>query len=206
MKNLISILAHPTSIAALLGLIILIFALIRVRKVKFTTKIITQIGIALAMSTVLSLLKIYQLPQGGSVTFGAMVPILLIALFYGPEMGFLTGFLYGLISLMINPYIFQPIQVLFDYPLPFMALGLVGFFRNKWLLGTIIAVFARFICHFISGVVFFASYAPKGTSPVLYSIIYNASFLSIDAVICIIIMSVLPIKKLYKIANNGYEM
>lgn len=206
MKDFIGILSHPTSIAALLGLMILIFATLRVRKVKFTTKIITQIGIALALSTVLSLLKIYQLPQGGSVTFGDMIPILLIALFYGPEMGFLTGFLYGIITLMINPYILQPIQVLFDYPLPFMALGLVGFFRNKWLLGTIISIFARFLCHFISGVVFFASYAPKGTSPVIYSIVYNASFLSIDAIICIVIMSVLPIKKLYKIANNGQTM
>ena len=143
MKNFIDILSHPTSIAALFGLIILILATLRVRKVKFTTKIITQIGITLALSTVLSLLKIYQLPQGGSVTFGEMVPILLIALFYGPEMGFLTGFLFGIITLMINPYILQPVQVLFDYPLPFMALGIVGFFRNKWLLGTIISILDR---------------------------------------------------------------
>lgn len=204
-KNILEVFSNPTTIAALLGVILLIFVLIRVRKVKFTTKIITQIGIALALSTVLSFLKIYQLPQGGSVTLGAMVPILLIALFYGPEMGFLTGFLYGLISLMIDPYILHPVQVLFDYPLPFMALGIIGFFKNKWLLGTIIAVFARFLCHFISGVVFFASYAPKGTSPVIYSIIYNGSFLIIDAIICIIIMSILPIKRLYRIANNGKQ-
>ncbi|MDI6617991.1 MAG: energy-coupled thiamine transporter ThiT [Clostridiales bacterium] len=201
-KNISEIFSHPVSLIALIGVIILIFVLLHTRKVKLDTKTIAYIGVALALSTILSLIKLYQFPQGGSVTLGAMVPILLMAFLYGPEVGFLTGFLYGIITLIIEPYILHPVQVLFDYPLPFMALGIAGYFKDKKLLGTIIAIFLRFVCHVISGVVFFAQYAPKGMSPLIYSIGYNGSYLGIDAIICIAIISVLPLKRIYYIINK----
>ncbi|NEI39176.1 energy-coupled thiamine transporter ThiT, partial [Rhizobium leguminosarum] len=128
-----------SAIATLVGVLILIAVLLKVKKIKFTTKLVAQVGVVLALSTVLSLFKIYKLPQGGSVTLGSMVPILLIAFFYGPEVGFLTGFLFGIIDLMLEPYLLHPIQVLFDYPLPYMALGFAGYFKNKKLLGTVTA-------------------------------------------------------------------
>ena len=74
---------------------------------------------------------IYHFPQGGGVTLGAMVPILLLSYIYGPLVGMLSGFLFGILSLFFNPYIMHPIQVLFDYPLPFAVLGLAGFFASK---------------------------------------------------------------------------
>lgn len=199
-KNIGEILKHPTSLAALFALIILVVVAIKVRKVKLDTHMIAQIGIALALATVLKIFKIYHLPQGGSITLGSMIPILLMALFYGPEVGFLTGFLYGIITLIMDPYILQPVQVLFDYPLPFMALGLAGYFRDKKIVATIVAVFGRFICHFISGVLFFGSYAPKGQSAVVYSFLSNGGFLVIEGGICVVIMAVLPVKQLYSIA------
>ena len=55
---------------------------------------------------------------------------MLIAFAYGPEVGFLAGFAYGILNLLLNPYILHPVQVLFDYPLPFMALGLWGSSRS----------------------------------------------------------------------------
>ena len=67
----------------------------------------------------------------------------------------------------------HPVQVLFDYPLPFMALGLAGFLKDKKWSGTSIAASIRFTCHFISGVVFFDSFAPDGISPVIYSLLIN---------------------------------
>ncbi|MCR3758327.1 energy-coupled thiamine transporter ThiT [Clostridium felsineum] len=200
-KSIKTISQSPSAIAALIGVLIIIIVLLRIRKIKFSTKLITQIGVVLALATVLSFFKIYKLPQGGNITLGSMVPILLIAFFYGPEVGFLTGFLFGIIDLMIDPYILHPVQVLFDYPLPYMALGFAGYFKNKRLIGTIAAVFIRLLFHVVSGVVFFASSAPKGQSPLIYSIIYNASFLSIDCVICLVIIAIIPFKRLYKIAN-----
>lgn len=194
---------HPASLAAILGVLILAIALIKFKKITFNTRIITHVGLALGLSTVLAIFKLYELPAGGSITLGSMVPIILIALFYGPEIGFLTGLLYGVISLILNPYILHPIQVLFDYPLPFMALGAAGYFKDKKITGTIIAIFLRFVFHYISGIIFWASSAPKGTSPYLYSLIYNGSFLGIDGIICVAIIAALPVKQLYKIVSKN---
>jgi thiamine transporter len=195
-KNFFEIISHPTSLFALLGLILLIIFVAKVKNIKFTTHLITQIGIALALATILKMFRLYQLPQGGSVTLGSMIPIILMALFYGPEVGFITGFLYGMITLILDPYILHPVQVLFDYPLPFIALGLAGYFKNNKLLATFVAVFARFLCHFISGVVFFGSFAPKGMSPAIYSLIMNGIFIGIEGTICLVIMAMLPVKQL----------
>lgn len=202
-KNLTEISAHPTSIFALIALVIFILFIIKVRKIKFNTHLITQIGIALALATILKMFRLYHFPQGGSVTLGSMVPILLMAFLYGPEVGYLTGFLYGIITLILDPYILQPVQVLFDYPLPFMALGLAGYFKNHKLIGTTVAVFGRFICHFISGVIFFGSFAPKGMSPAIYSLLTNGLFMLGEGIICLVIIGVLPIKNLEAILNKS---
>jgi len=199
----------PIAIFALLGVFLLIFAVLKIREIKFTTRMITLIGLSIALATVLQFITILKLPQGGSVTAGSMVPIILIAFFYGPEVGFLTGFLFGIINFMVSPFALHPVQVLFDYPLPFMAIGIVGYFRNfniKGILGGVfIAMFARFACHFISGAVFFGSYAPKGTSVYLYSLLYNGSYMSVETIITLVIIALLPLKRLSKLAlNNAY--
>lgn len=195
-KSIMEVLKHPLSIAALIGLVALIVVLIRIRKIKFDTRLIAQIGIALTLATVLKIFRIYHLPQGGSITLGSMVPILLLAFFYGPEVGYLTGFLYGIITLILDPFILHPVQVLFDYPLPFIALGVAGYFKDKKILGTVAAIFMRFLCHFISGVAFFGSYAPKGMSPVVYSLTLNGVFLAIEGAICVVIIAMLPMDRL----------
>lgn len=196
MDKMTAILASPTSIAALAALFVFIFALLRMKKVTLTTRMMTHIGLALALAAVLHTVRLYHLPQGGSITLGSMVPILLMAMYYGAEVGYLTGFLYGMINLVQDPYILHPIQVLFDYPLPFMALGLAGYFKERMVIGTAMAVLGRFLCHFISGVVFFASYAPPNMSPYVYSLVFNGSYLVPELAICLIIMRVLPVKRL----------
>ena len=197
----------PVAIFALLGVLILIYALLKVKKIKFTTHMITLIGLSIALATVLQFVTILKLPQGGSVTAGSMVPILLISIFYGPEVGFLTGFLFGIINFIVNPFALHPVQVLFDYPLPFMAIGIVGYFRSLnikgILLGVVLAMFARFTCHFISGVVFFGSYAPKGTPVYLYSLLYNGSYMGIETIISCIIIAILPLKRLSKMVMKN---
>lgn len=197
-KNATEISHHPTSVITLIGVLLLVLGFIKIRKVKLNTKMITQIGIALALSAVLQIFRIYHFPQGGGVTFGSLVPILLIALVYGPEVGILAGFLHGMLTLIIDPYILYPTQLLFDYPLPSMALGLAGYFRNqKYLgriLGSIFALFVKFVCHFISGVLFFGSFAPKGISPIIYSLTVNGSLMLVEGSICVVIIAILPMK------------
>lgn len=204
-KSFSKILAHPYSILTLIGVIIILLVLLNVKKIKLTPRLMTQIGLALALATILNMFKITELPSGGAITPGAMVPIILVALLYGPEVGFLTGFLYGLISLVLGPYILHPVQVLFDYPLPFMALGLAGYFKNKKLLGTIVAIIGRFIFHFISGIVFWGANAPDTMSPYLYSLVYNGIYLGANAIICIVIIQLLPISNLYTILNRNSQ-
>jgi thiamine transporter len=202
-ENILTLIKSPTSIIALVGLLIIIGVLIKAKKIKLNSRIIAIIGVSLGLAMVLKVFRIYHLPQGGSITAGSMVPILLVAFFYGPEIGFLTGFLYGLLTLSLDPYILHPVQVLFDYPLPFIALGLAGYFPNRKVLGSIVAIFGRFLCHFISGWVFFGSFAPKGMSPFIYSLTVNGLFILIEGGVAIAIMSLLPVKNLRTILNRG---
>lgn len=196
-KGFTTIFKNPLSLATLIGLVILILALIKFKKIKLDSKIMARIGIALALATILHLIKLVDLPNGaGSVNLGSMVPILLIAFMYGPEIGMLTGFLFGVIYLIISPYILHPIQVLFDYPLPFMAVGLAGFFKKQKLIGATFGMFIRFIFHFISGVLFFGQFAPEGWSPILYSFVVNVSVVGSNLVVILIILALLPVSRI----------
>jgi thiamine transporter len=202
-SKLATIMEYPASVAALAGLGALILAFLHIRKIQLNTQLIAHIGLALALTVILQTFRLYHMPQGGSVTLGAMVPLLFIAFRYGPIVGYLTGFVYGLINLIQDPYILHPVQVLFDYPLPYMALGLAGYFKDRLLVGTIVGIFGRFICHFVSGVIFFASYAPPGVSPYWYSLVFNATYLMPELGICLIIMRILPVKRLMLSQTNG---
>lgn len=202
-ENVQAIIASPLSLLTLIGCVLLLIVLVKAKKIKFTTQLIARIGIALALATILKMLRLYHFPQGGSITLGSMVPILIIAFIYGPQVGCLTGFLYGIITFIMDPYILHPVQVLFDYPLPFMSLGLAGFFKQKKWLGIIVSVFVRFICHFISGVAFFGSFAPEGISPAIYSLAVNGPMIGIEGIICLIILSILPIERIIHATSNN---
>lgn len=196
LENIFTVLQSPTSLIALIGVLILILFALYSRKIKFSTRMLINISLMLAFSIVLHYLRIYHFPQGGAVTFGAMIPLILVSLRYGAGVGALAGFIFGLINILQDPFILHPIQVLFDYPLPFMAMGLAGIFPEKIILSTILAFAGRFICHFISGVIFFASYAPEGMSPIIYSLTANATYLIPETLICLVILKILPVKRL----------
>ena len=196
LENLMTVLASPTSSFALLGIFLLIVFGLYARRVRLTTPILVNISLMLALALILSQFRLYHFPQGGSVTLGAMVPLLIISFRYGAGVGALAGFVFGLIQIIQDPFILHPLQVLFDYPLPYMALGLAGFFPQRLILATVLAFAAKFACHFISGVVFFASYAPEGMAPVIYSLTVNASMILPELLICCVILKVLPVSRL----------
>jgi thiamine transporter len=197
-NNFAELSSHTTTIFALFAVILFIFAFLHFRKVILNTKMLVTISLMLALTILLNQFKLYHMPQGGSITLGSMLPLLFISFRYGPGVGFLAGFLYGIINLLQDPFIMHPVQVLFDYPLPYMALGLAGYFRKHLYIGTAIAITGRFLCHFISGIVFFASYAPAGTSAYMYSFTFNATYLVPDFLICLILLKLLPTKRLLR--------
>ena len=195
-KNATELLAQPTSLFTLLAVLVFIFGYLQMRRIHFTTSMLINVALMLALTIVLHQLRIFHMPQGGSVTLGAMVPLLFLTYRYGAGIGCLAGFVYGVINLMQDAFIVHPLQVLFDYPLPYMALAIAAAVPGRIYLGAALAFTARFLCHYISGVVFFGSYAPPDTSPYLYSLVFNATYLVPEAVICLLLLRILPVPRL----------
>jgi thiamine transporter len=152
------------------------------------TRILAEISVTVALSLVLNYIKIFHLPQGGSITLGSMVPVLLISYRRGLRVGVFTGAVFGLAQMVLDGWIYNPFGMFLDYPLAFGALGLAGLFRRYPLVGVAAALVARFISHFLSGVLFFWMYAPEGMSPIVYSAIYNGSYILPEMVISGIII------------------
>jgi thiamine transporter len=166
----------------------------------FSTKVLAEIIVFVAMGGALALVShlFFALPQGGTINIG-MVPIFWLALRRGPKIGIFAGAVLGLVDLVIEPFVVNPAQFILDYPLAFACLGLAGFFRKLSVVGPIVGVVVggtgRFISHFVSGVVYFANYAPAGMSPIVYSLIYNGTYMIPSIIICAIVIGILQKSK-----------
>ena len=153
-------------------------------------RLIAEVGVTMALAAVLHLIRLWEMPQGGSITLGTMVPLFILAMRRGPRVGVLAGALYGILEGWIlsgGKNFYYPLQVILDYPLAFGLLGLAGFFPRWPAFGVVIGALARYAAHVISGVVFFAQYAPKGQPVLLYSLGYNAFYLGPDFLIAIVL-------------------
>lgn len=168
----------------------------------FSTQMIVEGGIMLALAYVLSLFSVYEMPQGGSISL-SMLPIMIFALRWGAVPGVIVGALFGIINLIIKPQIYHPIQVLLDYPLPSAFIGLSGISLDKdkskftgYLPMIIVGYVLKFISHFLSGYVFFGEYAPEGMHPAKYSFIYNLSYNGPELILFIVVIAILwkPLK------------
>lgn len=166
---------------------------------RFQARIVAEMSGVIALSTVLSLVKVFGLPQGGSITAGSMVPILWFALRRGAKVGITAGVIYGLVQLVLEPYVYNPAQVLLDYPIAFGALGLAGFFKKYRPVGAATGIAGRFVAHFLSGVIFFWMFAPEGMHPIVYSAIYNGSYLGIELIISGVIIYLLSKTGIFEI-------
>ncbi len=166
---------------------------------RFSTKQLVFSAIAMALALVTSMIKLFSLPLGGSVTLMSMLFIVLIGYWYGPKAGIMTGFAYGLLQFVIEPVFYTVPQLITDYPLAFGALGLAGFFRNKKYglqIGYVVALLGRLFFAWLSGVVFFASYADgTGMNVPVYSLVYNGSYIFAEGIITVIIISVPAVNK-----------
>lgn len=157
------------------------------------TKQLVFCSVSIALAMVTSYIKLASLPFGGSITLFSMLFVALIGYFYGAKTGLITGIAYGVLQLITEPYIYAPLQVLLDYPLAFGALGLSGFFQNKkrgLIIGYIVGVFGRYLCHVISGYIFFAAYAPEGMHPLVYTLGYNLTYILPEMLVTVLILYV----------------
>ena len=176
---------------------------------KWTAKMLANAAVCLALAFVLSYVRLFKLPQGGSVTAASLLPIIAFAYSYGMGPGLVVGVAYGFLQMIQDPWIVSPIQAVLDYPLAFASIALAAVARKLpdsygWLVGVLLAGAGRFICHLLSGVVFFAEYAEgTGLSPFVYSVGYN-SFVFVDIAICAVVIAFPQVRKaLLRISNKG---
>lgn len=161
------------------------------RSVTTRQLVFSAMGMALALVT--SYMKLASLPFGGSITLFSMFFIVFIGYLFGVHAGLTAGVAYGILQLIIEPYIFHPVQVLLDYPLAFGMFGLSGFFSNKkhgLMLGYAVGVIGRYICHVISGYIFFGAYAPEGVNPLIYTLSYNATYILPEFIATMILLAI----------------
>ncbi|MBK5253080.1 MAG: energy-coupled thiamine transporter ThiT [Peptostreptococcaceae bacterium] len=167
------------------------------------TKVLTISALLIALAMVLGEIKIFQMPQGGSITLLSMLPIVFCGYLFGVRRGVMAGICVGLLNLIFGPYIIHPLQMLLDYPIAFGAMGLAGLSKKSLTKGYLIGISGRFVCAVISGIVFFGEYAPEGFNAVSWSIWYNLTYISIEAVITIIIINIKPVKNALERLKNS---
>ncbi|HHW95285.1 MAG TPA: energy-coupled thiamine transporter ThiT [Mogibacterium sp.] len=164
------------------------------------TKALTTTALMIALGTILSQIKIFQMPQGGSVTLFSMLPIVLLGYLLGTRWGILGGTIHGLLDLMFGGFVIHPAQLFIDYILAFAVLGLSGITRNKkhgLTLGYLIAITGRYIFAVLSGYIFFSSYAPENFNALTWSLWYNLTYIGAEAVLTIILINISPIRNMF---------
>lgn len=197
--------AGYVAVAVILVALIVVAALFAKRekkeKKKIGTKQLVVCAMAVALAMVTSMLKIYSFPFGGSVTLFSMLFICFVGYLYGPATGMLAGAAYGVLQLLIEPYIYFPLQVLVDYPLAFGALGLSGCFsksKHGLVKGYLCGVLARYVFAVISGWLFFGEYAWDGWAALPYSLVYNGCYIFAEAALTVLVLSIPAVSKAMK--------
>ena len=193
--------AVTIAIGVVLFLAALYFAGKQSEKKKFSTRQLVFCAAAMALAFVTSYVKLFTLPWGGSATLCSMLFIVLIANWYGVGTGITVGLAYGILQFIQEPYVLSLFQVCCDYIFAFAALGVAGFFAKKnhgLLKGYIAAVLARGFFHALGGYLYWMDYMPDSfpkSLTAVYPIVYNYSFLLLEGVITVVIISIPAVAK-----------
>ena len=155
-------------------------------------------ALSVALSFVLSCIRLYRMPQGGSVTPASMLPLMLFSAAFGIGPGLLAGLVYGILQYLQGGWFLNVWQFALDYLLAFAALGLTGMARKlpeKWGLyfAMLVAVIGRALSATLAGIMFW------DTAP-LASLIYNGTYLIPEVVICMILAAAIakPVMRIMK--------
>ncbi len=168
-------------------------------------------AIMVALAQILGYIKLFSLPQGGSITL-AMLPIFLYCSRWGFGPGMAVSAVYGVMQLMFDgAYAYSWQAMLGDYLLAYAALGIAGAFnkmRYGFFVGTIVGCILRFFCHYVTGATVWAEWMPEEffgmtmTTPWLYSFLYNGSYILVNMLV-VIVVGMLAWKRLGKYMRGG---
>ncbi len=165
-----------------------------------TTRILAECALMLAVGIVLSLVKLIDLPYGGSVTVASMLPVILISYRHGVKYGLITGIAYGIIQQLLGlntlSYVTTWISIIavimLDYVVAFTVIGFGGIFRKivkaqpaSLVLGTILACLLRYACHVISGATVWAGLSIPTNAALIYSVGYNATYMIPETIVTV---------------------
>ena len=176
------------------------------KKSTLTLRALTEGAILIAAAQVLSYLKLWRMPWGGSITL-AMVPIILYAVRWGLGPGLLAGFVYGVMQFMFDGGISIGWEsIIGDYLLAYTALGFAGLAHGKKggiFIGTVIGGLCRFLVHYVVGATIWGEYMPESFfgmtmhSPWFYSLLYNLAYMLPNIIICLVVFALLwvPMRK-----------
>ncbi len=163
------------------------------QKKLFTTRSLVLGALCLALAFILSYVKLWEMPQGGSVTLLSMLPIFLYAYLFGTVPGLIVSLAYSILQFIQAPYFIAVPQFLLDYTLGFTVLGLTGLFKTKnakdiiaFPVACAVCGLLRTLCSFISGMIYYAEYAAPGQPVWLYSFGYNFPSLGTDTLLCVV--------------------
>ncbi len=160
--------------------------------------VLTECAIMIALSSVLSVFKLFEMPYGGSITLASFLPIVILAYRHGIKAGLPSALCASLIQLLLGLKNFsyfttwQSVVALavFDYILAFAVFGLAGMFKNliknqtlSIMTGTLFASVIRYICHVISGATIWAGLSIPTEAALLYSFSYNATYMIPESII-----------------------
>ncbi len=140
------------------------------------TKVLVECSLLTALTIMLSFVKIYQAPLGGSVTLFSMLPLMIISIRHGLGWGLGSAFVFSVLKLILGVgegnFAYVPtltgivIVIFLDYIFAYTSIGLAGAFRKVKILkneksnltvtsfcGVLLACIVRFMCHFVNGAV-----------------------------------------------------
>lgn len=189
-----SLVGMVVSAVVILAVLVVLWFVGDKRKLNDTRSIVYG-ALAMALAFVLSYARLFKLPNGGSITFASLLPLMIYCCMFGTRRGLIICSLYGVLQALQDPYIIHPMQFLLDYPLAFGLIGVSGIFMEKgvfkekkilaFLLGGVVAVLFRYICHVCSGAFAFATYTDFKAA-LAYSLGYNATYVFADMAISLV--------------------
>ncbi len=171
------------------------------KKEKLTSKLSVS-AMLIAISTVLSLIKLAELPYGGSVTIASMLPIVIAAYRYGSLWGILCGFVHGSLQLVLGLNTLSYVTgwravlavIILDYFIAFALTGAAGFTRRiarnqtgAIISSALIGALFRYACHVLSGATVWVGISIPTAAALKFSFIYNATYMIPETVVLLIV-------------------
>ena len=168
---------------------------------KKKTLALCEAGVMIALSTVLALFKLIDMPYGGSVTFAQMLPILIYAYRHGAKYGMGAALTASLIQLLLGLENFSYLPLvtwysivvlaLLDYVVAYSAFGVVGFLKKKFdyrtamMVGAVGASLVRYLCHVVSGFTAWTAFELPDGAVLAYSFGYNATYMIPETIVLV---------------------